>query len=54
MDSHESSPAPQFESISSLAFSLPYDPPLTSVHDYWKNYSFDYMYLCRQSDVSAF
>ena len=25
---------------------------LTSVHDYWKNHSFDYMDLCR--DVSAF
>ena len=24
---------------------------LTSVHDYWKNLSFDYMDLCRQSDV---
>jgi len=24
------------------------------VHDYWKNYSFDYMVLCQQSDVSAF
>ena len=54
MDSQESSPAPQFESISSLAFSLLYDPTLTSVHDYWKNYSFDYMDLYRQSDVSAF
>ena len=27
---------------------------LTSVHDYWKNHSFDYMDLCWQSDVSAF
>ena len=26
---------------------------LTSVHDYWKNHSFDYMDLCRQSDDSA-
>ena len=25
----------------------------TSIHDYWKNHSFDYMDLCRQSDVSA-
>ena len=24
------------------------------IHDYWKNHSFDYMDLCRQSDVSAF
>ena len=27
---------------------------LTSIHDYWKNHSFDYMDLCQQSDVSAF
>ena len=26
----------------------------TSIHDYWKNHSFDYTDLCRQSDVSAF
>ena len=40
-DSQESSPAPQFESINSLALSLLYGPTLTSVHDYWKNHSFD-------------
>ena len=27
---------------------------LTSIRDYWKNHSFDYMDLCLQSDVSAF
>ena len=27
---------------------------VTSVLDYWKNHCFDYMDLCRQSDVSAF
>ena len=48
-----SSPAPQFESISSSALSLPYGPTLTSVHDYWKNHHFDYMELCRQSNVSG-
>ena len=26
----------------------------TSIHDYWKNYNFDYTDLCRQSDASAF
>ena len=26
---------------------------LTCVHDYWRNYSFDCMELCQQSDVSA-
>ena len=49
-----SSLAPQFKSINSSALSLIYDPTLTSVHDYCKNHSFDYMDLCGQSDVSAF
>ena len=40
-NSQESSPAPQFESINSLAFKLLYGPTLTSVHYYWKNHSFD-------------
>ena len=35
-DSQESSPV----------LSLLYGPTLTSVHDYWKNLSFDYMDLC--------
>ena len=30
-----------------------YGPILTSVHDYWKNHSFDYTDLCWQSDVSV-
>ena len=46
-DSQESSPTPQFKSINSLVFSLLYDPILTSIHDYWKNHSFDYPDLCR-------
>ena len=33
---------------------LLYVPTLTSIHDYWKNHSFDYTDLCGQSDVSAF
>ena len=45
---------PQFKSISSSALSLLYSPALISVHDYWKNHSFDYMDLCQQSVVSAF
>ena len=48
-DSQESSPAPQFKNINSLVFSLLYGPTLTSVHDYWKRDSFDYMY--RRIDV---
>ena len=31
-----------------------YSPPLTSIHNHWKNHSFDYMDLCWQSNVSAF
>ena len=31
-----------------------YGPTLTSIHDYWKNHSFDLMDLCWQSNVSAF
>jgi len=45
-DSQESSPAPQFESINFSMFSLLYGPAVTSVHDYWKNYSLDYAELC--------
>ena len=36
----ESSPKPQFKSISSSALSLLYGPTLTTIHDYWKNHSF--------------
>ena len=42
---------PHFESINSLVLSLLYGTNLTSIHDYWKNQSFEYMDLC---DVSAF
>ena len=31
----------QFGCINSLAFSFLYSPTLTSIHDYWKNHSFD-------------
>ena len=40
--SQESSLAPQFEGINSSALSLLYRPALISIHDYWKNHSFDY------------
>ena len=53
-DSQESSPSPQFKSINSSVLSLPYGPTLTSIHEYWKNHSFDYTDLCWQSKVSAF
>ena len=32
---------PQFKSISSLVLSFVYGPTLISIHDYWKNHSFD-------------
>ena len=40
-DSQESSPTLQFKSISSSALSFLYSPTVTSIHDYWKNHSFD-------------
>ena len=52
--SQESSSTPQFKSISSSVLRLFYAPTLTSIHDYWKNHSFDYADLCRQSDISVF
>ena len=47
-------PTPQFKIINSLALSLLCGPTLTSIHDYWKNHSFDCKDLCWQSDVSPF
>ena len=41
-DSQESSPARQLERINSSALHLLYGTTPTSVHDYWKNHSFDY------------
>ena len=40
-NSQESSLTPQFKSISSSALSFLFGPNLTSIHDYWKNHSFD-------------
>ena len=40
-NSQESSPTPQFKSINSSVLSFLYSPILTSIHDYWKNHSFD-------------
>ena len=50
----KSSPTPQFKSINSSVLSFLYSPTLTSIHDYWKNHSFDQMNLCWKSNVSAF
>ena len=48
-DSQESSPTPQFKSISSSVLSFLHSPILTSIHEYWKHHSFDYMDLCWQN-----
>ena len=40
-DSQESSPTPQFKSMNTSLLSFLYSPTLTSIHDYWKNHSFD-------------
>ena len=42
------------QNINFSVLSLLYRPTLTSVHDYCKNHSFEYIDLCGQSDVSAF
>ena len=42
------------QSIHFPALSFLYSPTLTSIHDYWKNHSLDWMDLCWQSNVSAF
>ena len=50
----KSFPALQIEGKNSSTLSLLYGPTLTSIHDYWKNHSFDDMDLFWQSDVFAF
>ena len=40
-DSQKPSPTPQFKSINSLVLSFLYSTTFTSIHDYWKNHSFD-------------
>ena len=50
----KSSPTLQFKSINSLVLSFLYGPTLTSIHDYWKNHSFNSMDICQSSNISAF
>ena len=40
-DSQESSSIAQFKNINSSGLSFLYSPTLTSIHDYWKNHSFN-------------
>ena len=37
----KSSPTPQYKSINSSVLSFIFSPILTSIHDFWKNHSFD-------------
>ena len=39
---------------STLWLSVFFIVQLSSIHDYWKNHSFEYTYLCWQSNISAF
>ena len=41
------------QNINSSVLSFLYSPTLTSIHDHWKNHSFDQTDLCWQSNVSA-
>ena len=55
--SQESSPTPQFKTSSSLVLHLlswTISPTLISVHDYWKNHSFEYTDFWHQNNISAF
>ena len=45
---------PWFEGIKSLRHYKSYSPIVTSIHDFQKTHSFDYMEFCWQSNVSAF
>ena len=45
-DSQKSFPTPQFKSINSSVLSFLYSPTLISIHNYWKNHSFEGMDLC--------
>ena len=40
-DSQESSSTPQFKSINFSVLGFLHSPTLTSIHDHWKNHSFD-------------
>ena len=44
---------PQFEGINSSVLNLLYCPTLTSIHDYWKNHSIDYMDICQGENAQV-
>ena len=43
-----------FSSVTSLKRSVLWHSAVTSVHNYWKNHSFDYTGFCQQSNVLLF
>ena len=53
-DSQESCPTPQFKTINSSLLTILYGATVTSIHDNWKNHSFDYTDLFQQSNISTF
>ena len=50
-DSQESW-TPQFKTIISSSLTVLYGATITSIHDYWKNHSFDYIELFQPSNIS--
>ena len=53
-DSQESYQTPQFKTFNSSLLTILLLSTVTSIHDSWKNHSFDYTELFQQSNVSAF
>ena len=53
-DSQESCPTPQFKIINSSSLTILYGATVISIHDNWKNHSFDYTELFQQINFSTF
>ena len=53
-NSQASFPTARFKSINSSVLSFLYGPTLTSIHEYWRNHSFDYMDLGQQGNCLCF
>ena len=52
-DSQESYPTPEFKTFNSSLLTILYAPNVPSIHENWKNHSFDYTELFQESNVSA-
>ena len=53
-DSQDSCPTQQFRTVNYSSLTILYGATVTSIHDNWKNYSFDYTDLFQQSNVSTY